>query len=155
MVLKMFRGFWPFRSHYNKGSDLIDKIDALERQLRSYADDAQAGEEAPLFGDIQNEDSRDAAKSATHNPHEHGRNAPGYAASIISQPSFLSVSSEHELSRFEYSYKPLRIAVQLFRDLMLFLMIGVVWLLDRWYRWLFVALPPGFYITAYKFITRE
>lgn len=155
MVPAMFRALWPFRSHYNKGPDLIDKIDALERQLRPYADDAQAGEEAPLFGDIQNENSRDASKSATSQAYENGRNAPGYAASIISQPSLLSVSTERELSRWEYSYKPLRLAVQLFRDLVLFLMIGVVWILDRWYRWLFVALPPSFYITAYKFITRE
>ena len=53
MVLHIFRAFWPFGSHYSKFPDLIDKIDALERQLRPYADDTQSGEEAPLFGDIQ------------------------------------------------------------------------------------------------------
>lgn len=155
MVLHIFRAFWPFGSHYSKFPDLIDKIDALERQLRPYADDTQSGEEAPLFGDIQDEDSSDASRPTVHQMYGSSRIAPGYATSIVSQPSFLSVSTEHELSRLEYSYKPLRMAVQLFRDLVLFLMIGVVWLLDRWYRWLFVALPPGFYITAYKFITRE
>lgn len=97
MVPAMFRALWPFRSHYDKGPDLIDKIDALERQWRPYADDAQAGEEAPLFGDIQNEDSRDASKSATCQAYENGGNAPGYAVSIVSQPSLLSVSTEHEL----------------------------------------------------------
>jgi hypothetical protein len=126
MVLEVFRTFWPSRS-FKKGPDLIDKIDALERQLRSYADDAQAGEETPLFGDIPDQNRSNAS----------------------------NVSTEDELSRFEYSCKPIRIAAQMLRDLVLFLEIGIFWLLDRWYRWLFVALPIGLYITAYRFITRE
>jgi hypothetical protein len=144
MVLEVFRTFWPSRS-FKKGPDLIDKIDALERQLRSYADDAQAGEETPLFGDIPDQNRSNASKPTRDRTGEDSRNAPDYA----------DVSTEDELSRFEYSCKPIRIAAQMLRDLVLFLEIGIVWLLDRWYRWLFVALPIGLYITAYRFITRE
>ena len=85
--------------------DLIDTIDALERQLelRPFTDDAQSGEGAPPFGDIQNEEGPDASRSAKHQTYENSGNAPGYAASIVSQPSFLLVSTEYELPRLEYS----------------------------------------------------
>ena len=144
MVFKIFRTFWPSQSS-KKGPDLIDKIEALERQLRSYADDAHAGEETPLFGDISDQNYSTASNPIQNQTGRDSRNAPDYEGD----------STEDELSRFEYSRKPIRIAVQLFRDLVLFLVIGIVWLLDRWYRCLFIALPTGLYITAYRFITRE
>jgi hypothetical protein len=154
MVLQTFREFWSSRSQPDKGLDLIDKIDALERQLRSYADDAQTGEQTPLFGDIANGNSRNASRPATHQTSE-DRSDEESVFAVYTNTSYASSFDTNRMSRFEYSYKPLRIAVQLLRDLALFSKIGTVWLLDRWYRWLFVVLPPGLYMTAYMFITRE
>jgi hypothetical protein len=148
MTFKIFRVFWPSRvsrASNKKGPDLSDKINALERQLRSYADDAQAGEETPLFGDVPDGNRRTAATPATYQTGEDSRNAPGYAGA----------STEYDLSRFEYSSKPIRIAAQLLRDLLLYLNIIIVWLFERWYRWLLVAIPIALYISTYKFIFRE
>lgn len=103
MVLQIFRTIWSSGS-FKKSPDLIDKIDALERQLRSYADDAQAGEETPLFGDIPDQNRSATSKPRRNQTVDDSRNAPDYA----------DASTEDELSRFEYSYKPVRIAAQLF-----------------------------------------
>lgn len=145
MMLQFLRvSFWLKPN--SGGLDLIDKIDALERQLRSHAEDAQAGERAPLFGDLCNDPSEPGLFTS--------RQIAESLSEVYAQWSE-DETPEDGLSRFEYSHKPLRMAAQLLRDIMLFLRIGIVWLLDRWYRWLFVALPPGLYATAYKFITRE
>jgi hypothetical protein len=138
MISKAIRSLWPFGAKSNDGIDLADAIVACERQLRPRAYDAQPGEQTPLFANLPYGDSTLERRLTGTFPDD----------------SMTNYQTDEAPSCIEYSYKPLRLAVQLLYDFVLGLVISLIWLLDRGIRFLMVALPLGLYITAYLLITR-
>jgi hypothetical protein len=138
MISKAIQSLWPFGGGSNDGFDLADAINACERQLRSSAYDVQPEEQTPLFANLPSGDSTPERRLTGTFPDNPTTN----------------YQTDEAPSCIEYSYKPLRLAVQLLYDFMLGLMINLIWLLDRWTRLLSVALPLGLYVTAFLLITR-
>jgi hypothetical protein len=138
MIWKAIRSLWPFGAGSNDGIDLADAIDACERQLRLNAHDEQLGEETPLFANLSSGDSTPERRLTGTFPDD----------------STTTRQTDEAPSCIEYSYKPLRLAVQLLYDTVLGLVISLIWLVDRWIRFLTVVLPLGLYTTAYLMITR-
>lgn len=167
MIVRDLWSCWPFGSKSNQGLDLTAEIDACERQLRTQIKNDLTNERTPLFRGLPS-----------------GRSTPERRMTGASSDDFgTTYGSDEDLSWLEYSYKPLRVFVQLLYDFVLVLAIATVWISDQaatvlvwisdqfafvfvwssdqlawlsdyWYRWLYVALPPTFCFTAYKFITR-
>jgi hypothetical protein len=138
MIVKAIQSLWPFEAKSNDGIDLADAIAACERQLRIGAHDVQPGEQTPLFANLPSGDGTPERRLTGTFPDDPTTN----------------YQTDEAPSCIEFSYKPLRLAIQLVYDFMLGLMISLVWLLDRWIGFLKVALPLGLYITAILLITR-
>lgn len=151
MISKALPSFWPFRPNSNQGLDLAGEIDACERQLRTQAKIASQDEQTPLFDDFSSGAStpeRGLTRTSGNEPASFGDNA------VWNRTFGLNASRNETPSWLDYSYRPVRAAAQILYDLVLGLVISLVWILDRWYWWLSVLLPPALYYTAYKFIMR-
>lgn len=151
MICNAIPPVWPFRSKPNQGPDLADEIDACERQLRAQAKLTSQDEQTPLFDNVSSGVSTPQRRlSGT------SANVPApFDTSAWNRTFDLRTSTDETPPWIEYTYRPLRTVAQLLYDLVLGFVIALVWILDRWYRWLFVTLPPALYFTAYRFIMRE
>lgn len=150
MIYKAISSFWPFRSQPNQGLDLADEIDVCERQLRAQAKIAAQDEQTPLFDDISS-GSRTPERRLTGTS---ANNPAPFDTAAWDRTFGFGTPRDGSPSWLDYSYKPLRAAAQLLYDIVLGIVIALVWIVDRWYRFLFVLLPPALYFTGYKFIMR-
>ena len=151
MISTAFPSFWPFRPRSNQGLDLASEIDACERQLRTHVKIAPQDEQTPLFDDF----SSGASTPERRLTEVFGYEPASFSGNAAWDRTFgLDASRSETPSWLDYSYRPVRATSQILYDLVLGLVIALVWVLDRWYWWLSVLLPPALYYTAYKFIMR-
>lgn len=171
MILRDLLSCWPFGSKSNQGLDLTAEIDACERQLRTKNKNDLTNERTPLFRGLPSGRSTPERRMTAASSDDFGTTYESDEA-----PSWLEYSYKplRLFAQLLYDFLlALAIATVWISDQLTTvivwisdqLAIATVWILDRpaivaawiseyWYRWLYVALPPTFCFTAFKFIMR-